>query len=125
MADKIDDKTAARALLKALKVLQDEFETGDVPMHQAAVLLTIALEEDKDGGLEVSDVSEATGLSGAATSRNLSALGEWHRLQRPGLKLVDVKPKLEDRRRKKVELTDEGHRLIKKLRAEMQKEWDK
>lgn len=125
MADKMDDKTATRALLRALKVLQDEFESSDVPMHQAAVLLAVALEEDRDGGLEVSDVGEATGLSGAATSRNLAALGEWHRLQKPGLKLVEVKPRLEDRRRKRVELTDDGRRVIRKIRAEMQKEMDK
>jgi DNA-binding MarR family transcriptional regulator len=118
----IDEKTAARILLGALRTLADEFEASDVPMHQASVLLAVALEGDRNNGLEVSDVSEIVGLSGAATSRNLAALGEWHRLQKPGLKLIDVKPRLEDRRRKRVELTEDGHKLVRQLREVIQAE---
>lgn len=118
----IDDRTAAQTLFRVLQVLGSEFESTAIPLHQVTVLLSVALGENKPEGLEVQDVQEATGLSSASTSRNLAALGDWHRLQRPGLKLVELTPRLTDRRRKRVRLTDDGQRLIAKLRQTFEEE---
>ena len=36
------------------------------------------------------DLSETVGMSQSSCSRNIAALGTWHRLGKPGLNLVEA-----------------------------------
>lgn len=82
-----------------------------MPFHQVMVLLLIAL-HDNEGGIEMRDISASLKMSSSSASRNVAALGEWHRLQRPGLGLVETTTDYEDRRRKPVVLTTKGRKLL-------------
>lgn len=82
-----------------------------MPFHQAMVLLLIGL-HDADGGIEMREIAATLKMSSSSASRNVAALGEWHRLQRPGLGLVETSTDYEDRRRKPVTLTTKGRKLL-------------
>lgn len=90
---------------------------GDCPLQQVAVFLAVAQADHYGDGAEVADIGKKCGLSSASTSRNLSALGDWHWRQKTGLKLVTLVPSMSDRRRKTVQLTHKGKALVKTLEA--------
>lgn len=100
-------------LLDALKRLAEEFETGDAPLTQAIVFLTIASAGDE--GISMRDLAKAAGVSTSAVSRHVSTLGEWSWRKRPGLKLVEQRVDYEDRRNKPVHLTPKGRRVLEKV----------
>lgn len=90
-------------------------ELGEIPLHTLLVFLLVAEADVKGEQREVAELGKASGLSSASISRNLAALGEWHRLQRPGLGLVELIVDLRDRRRKFTRLTPKGRTLVAKL----------
>ena len=59
-------------------------------------------------GCTMQELTEATGLALSSVSRNLTALGEWHRLGKEGLGLVETIDDPVERRRKIVFLTPKG-----------------
>lgn len=103
--------TTTTTLVAVVRALSEAIG-GAAPIHQALVFLIAAQGDREDGGLEVREIGHLAGLSSASTSRSLAAIGDWHRLQRPGRKLVKLKTDMADRRRKTVHLTEQGKRLL-------------
>ncbi|MGR8025151.1 MarR family winged helix-turn-helix transcriptional regulator, partial [Burkholderia cenocepacia] len=66
-------------------------------------------------GCTMTDLQTNLGMSQASCSRNVSALSEWHRLEKPGLGLIVATPDPMERRRKIVRLTDKGEQLAVSL----------
>lgn len=89
-----------------LRKLEDQ-----MPMQKVATLILIAMHE----GVTMKQLAEWTGTSQASCSRNLAALGEVHRLGKPGLGLVVTKEDPVEPRRKVAFLTPRGRRVISSL----------
>ena len=94
-----------RAMLATLKALSDATD-GAMPLHQAVVLAAVAA-ANKDG-IEMREIASQAGISTSSVSRNIAALGDWHRMQKPGLGLVETRMDYQDRRRKPVHLSSKG-----------------
>tara|TARA_R110002072_G_scaffold151470_1_gene300756 strand:- start:1404 stop:1805 length:402 start_codon:yes stop_codon:yes gene_type:complete len=100
-------------LLKEIVAKIGEAVDSNMPLHQALVLFIVATANED--GIEMRDIARQSGLSTSSVSRNIAALGEWHRLQRPGLGLVETRTDLADRRRKPVHLTKKGEATMQSL----------
>lgn len=97
------------ALIKVLETLREV--DSELPIQMAQTLLVVA----QRPGITIQDISKDTGLSQASASRNVQALGKWHRLGKPGFNLVEGVEDPHDTRRKIVFLTKEGRELVGKL----------
>lgn len=102
------------ALIRLLDAIGKEID-HNMPWHQGIVFLTIA--EAGDEGIDMRQISRRVGIATSSVSRNVAALGYWHRLQRPGLGLVCTGVDPTDRRRRPVRLTNKGKALIQRLQA--------
>lgn len=91
-----------------------ELVDGDMPWHQGLIFLIIA-NADPEEGITQGELGRMTGLSSSSVSRNIASLGEWHRLQRPGLQLIETREDLRDRRRKPIYPTAKGREVRKEL----------
>jgi len=80
-------------------------------IERIKVFLCIMDAERHSETLEVNDVAERLDMCSASTSRNLSALGDWHYRQKEGSKVITLVPMLSDRRRKTIKLTPKGREL--------------
>ena len=104
-------KTHNAPLRIAAIIRQLRSVSADMPMQQADVLLSIAV----NPGLTLADIGKATSLSPASVSRNLASLSKFHRLGKPGLDLVEVVIDPRETRRRLVYLTPQGKALVTKL----------
>ena len=97
---------------RALKVIE-EFRKIDpeMPIQQASAFMYIVTHE----GCTMKAVAEHLGMSQAASSRNVAALSEWHRLKRPGAGLVTSEADPYEMRRKVITLTPKGKRVAETL----------
>lgn len=66
-------------------------------------------------GCTMTDLQKNLGMSQSSCSRNVSALSEWHRFEKPGLGLIVATPDPMERRRKIVRLTEKGEQLAVSL----------
>lgn len=66
-------------------------------------------------GLTSQQLSDLTGLAISSISRNLTALGEWHRLGKEGFNLVETVQDPEERRRALAFLTSKGRTLVRRV----------
>jgi len=105
-------RTITTEMLNWLILFSEQID-NQMPVHQGLVFLAVADAGDK--GIDMNDIGALVGLSTSAVSRNVAALGEWHRMQKPGLGLVFTETDLRDRRRKSVHLTPKGRRAITAL----------
>lgn len=103
------DRYALVQLFKAI----EEFRGIDpeMPSQSAALFLYSAIYP----GCTMTDLQKNLGMSQASCSRNVSALSEWHRLEKPGLGLIVASPDPMERRRKIVQLTEKGEQLAVSL----------
>ena len=103
------DRYALVQLFKAI----EEFRAVDpeMPSQSAALFLYSAIYPS----CTMTDLQTNLGMSQASCSRNVSALSEWHRLEKPGLGLIVASPDPMERRRKIVQLTDKGQQLAVSL----------
>lgn len=101
-----------RAYVYGLKILE-EFRKIDpeMPMHMAAMFLIVANEE----GITMKTLRERLGISQASCSRNVAALSNAHRLNKPGHDLLMATEDPVERRRKIVMLTPKGKRVAAAL----------
>lgn len=97
-------------LVEAFRELDEQ-----LPPQTIAVLLNVALRP----GQTMQELVEATGLGLSSISRNLMALGEWHRAGKPGLDLVETIDDPHERRRKIAFLTPKGRTVVRELLAIM------
>jgi len=96
--------------IKFFEFIQD-YLGASAQVERIKVFLCI-MDADRHGEtLEVNDVAERLDMCSASTSRNLSALGDWHYRQKEGSKVITLVPMLSDRRRKTIKLTQKGHDL--------------
>ncbi|WP_052348010.1 MarR family winged helix-turn-helix transcriptional regulator [Imhoffiella purpurea] len=91
----------------------EEFRTidPDMPVQQIATFLFVATRE----GSSVKAISAGTGQVSSSTSRNIAALSKYHRLNKPGLDLIEAREDPADRRYKTVHLTPKGHMFAENL----------
>ena len=105
------DKKKLKDLLAALHLVAD-LTGGAAPLHQTIILLEVALAETQGHHLEVLELADKVSVSNSSISRNVAALGEWHRSQRPGLMLVKTINEQADRRRKAITLSKKGETVV-------------
>jgi DNA-binding MarR family transcriptional regulator len=101
------------ASLRMLASALEPFRTirDALPLQYAQTFLAVALEP----GATVNEISEATGITPAMTSRQLSDLGEINRYHRPGYGLVETKSDIMDRRFNRSRLTPAGAAMVGKV----------
>ena len=105
------DRTKLNGLLSALHLVAD-LTGGAAPLHQTIILLEVALAETRGHHLEILELADKVSVSNSSISRNVAALGEWHRSQRPGLMLVKTINEQADRRRKAITLSKKGETVV-------------
>lgn len=84
----------------------------EIPIQTAHVFVTVALIP----GITMREITDRLNISQSTTSRNVTALSKWHRLNKPGLDLVKAEEDPAERRRKVVNLTPKGVLLAKALK---------
>jgi len=109
-----DDSRKLKVLADCLRIIADLTDSAE-PLHQAQMLIEVARSAARKEKLEVSAIADRLGISTSASSRNVAALGDWHRLQKTGYQLVTTKLDPSDRRRKAVVLTRKGETVINQL----------
>lgn len=100
------------ALVQIFKAIE-EFRGVDpeMPAQGAALFLYSAIYP----GCTMTDLQKSLGMTQSSCSRNVSALSEWHRLEKPGHGLLAATPDPMERRRKIVRLTEKGEQLAVSL----------
>lgn len=79
----------------------------EMQAHTINIFLVVCM----NPGITMKDLGQQLGVSQATMSRNIAALGKVHRLNRPGLDLVEAQEDPAERRRKIVNLTPKGKRI--------------
>ncbi len=109
-----NDKTVSRSqLATALQVL-NEFRKIDpeMPIQVATVFLEVA---NNNGAIAMTDLGERVGIAQSSVSRNVAALGKVNRFHQPGHDLLEAKEDPMERRRKLVDLTMKGKRVVQTI----------
>lgn len=75
----------------------------------------ITLEVAQRPGITMKQLMDASGIALGSVSRNLMALGDWHRSDMPGLGLIETVDDPEDHRRKIAFLTRKGRKFVSEL----------
>lgn len=84
---------------------------AQLPAQSLHVLFCIA----RNPGITMQGIAENTGLGLSSVSRNIMALGQWHRAGKPGYNLVEAVDDPVERRRKIVFLTQRGREFVRDL----------
>lgn len=100
---------ALNGIMNALAILRGEDE--QMQMQTAQVFIAIAMTP----GITSQKIAQAVGLSQSSVSRNTAALGEWHRLGKPGHNLIEAVEDPRERRRKIHFLTAKGRTVAAKV----------
>jgi len=87
----------------------------DLPIQYALSFLTIAQHE----GMSMGELAHHLGIAQSSASRNIAALSKWHSFGKAGHDLVEAHEDPRERRRKLVELTPRGRKLVQILEAIM------
>lgn len=92
-------------------------EQGDIPMtlQQCELLLWISMRP----GITVREICDLTGLAQSSASRNIAALGLWHRKGVPGLDLVTTEKDPAEARREIIFLSPRGRQVVAGLIAKV------
>lgn len=77
--------------------------------------LQITLEVAQHPGVTMKQLMDASGIALGSVSRNLMALGEWHRSDMPGLGLIEAVDDPREYRRKAAFLTKKGRKFVSDL----------
>lgn len=102
-------RTALTTMNNILAILRELDE--DMPIQQAHLFITVAMRP----GITAQQASEVTGISQSSTSRNVKALGEVHRLNKPGLDLIEGVSDPNDSRSKLLFLTIKGRAIARQI----------
>lgn len=104
-------KRTVNGLLEAMKLVRKQEQAELLTPQAIQITLIVALEP----GITTQTLETRTGLSLASISRNLAALGKWHRLGRPGLDYVERVEDPQERRRTLMFLTKKGEEFVNDL----------
>lgn len=85
---------------------------SEMQLQTAVLFLNVVMDE----GVNMTELSQRVRISRASVSRNVAALSQWNRHDKPGLNLVLAKEDPSERRRKLVYLTSKGKELAEKLK---------
>lgn len=107
-------KEEIQALIKCARCASKAM-TGDCNLNQFMVLLTVAKYAEAGEELDFKTLADEVGLTSASVSRLTSNLTDWNFKRAEGLKLVETKPDLMDRRRYLLKPTARGTKLINQL----------
>lgn len=107
-------KSDTTATFRWLVAVIEEFRKLN-PEMQAQTILTFCAVASKEGVVGMKDIERMTGMSSASTSRNIAALGPYHRKGNPGMDLVVAFENPDDRREKLLKLTPKGRRIAESL----------
>lgn len=114
--------TPSMEIAKLIKVVRCARHIGNVkrPDGKWIDLMTpqafqITLEVALRPGVTMKQLMDASGLALGSVSRNLMALGEWHRLDMPGLGLIETVNDPQDTRRKVAFLTKKGRKFVSEI----------
>jgi len=102
----------ALSTARMLKVIRDKMST-DFPSQHLAALMDIAAHPDSSIG----DIGKRLGMPSSSVSRTISALSKWSWTKKTGHGLVVKTEDIYESRRKIVNLTQEGQRFVKELKA--------
>ena len=86
-----------------------------MPIQMLQTLLAVA----RQPGITMQELGEILGTSQASCSRNVAALGKWHKFGEPGLDLVDAIEDPVERRRKIIFLTPKGRARVQEVLSAM------
>lgn len=111
MSKLFEKRIALARLADAVDMLRSA--QHEMPVQQIAVLLWVA---ENEGDTQV-QMREDLHMASSTASRNIAALSDYHRLGKPGLGFVDIRECLEDRRAKRLWLTEKGKVFISALVA--------
>ncbi|MBV9288574.1 MAG: winged helix-turn-helix transcriptional regulator [Hyphomicrobiales bacterium] len=91
-----------------------ELVRGDDPVMPIQMLQTF-LAVAKQPGISMQQLGEILKTSQASCSRNVAALGKWHKFGEPGLDLVEAVEDPVERRRKIMFLTAKGRVRVQEI----------
>ena len=97
--------------IEKIKHVVDCFRTLDSEMQAQTMTVFLIVVESHPTPVPMPEIARAAGLAQSSTSRNIAALGTYHRKGQPGLKLLDSYEDPMDRRTKLVKLTPRGERF--------------
>lgn len=104
----------ASELFNSIQILRKHSNERELPAQLVASFLFIA----SQGDCKQADVSEATGCSKSATSRNIYWLGPVNKLKRrSGLRWVAIYEDPENYKANRVKLTALGRQIIQELQS--------
>lgn len=109
-------------IAKLIKIVRQARLTGNVKRPDGKWVdlmspqaLQITLEIAQHPGITMKELMDASGIALGSVSRNLMALGEWHRSDMPGLGLVEAVDDPREYRRKAAFLTKKGRKFVSDL----------
>jgi DNA-binding MarR family transcriptional regulator len=108
MPDDASVKTAKAA--RKIAAIVEEFRklNAEMQAQQMAIFLAVAGKPN----CTITELSVVTGHATSSISRNVAALGKFHRKGMPGLDVMEAVEDNVDRRLKRVRLTPKGQRIM-------------
>lgn len=94
----------------AVRVLKQHEEF--MSAHLMDIFLTIASRDE----CNPQDLRHETGAAKSSMSRHLAHLGPYSQRGKPGLGWISVEEDLNDRRSKVIRLTEEGQRIVNRIK---------
>ena len=111
---RVSNQTPTMWAKRAIDATHVQRKLGDLMTPQA---LQVVLAVYEQHGITMQGIEKRTRLALGSVSRNLMSLGEWHRLGKPGLGLVETVDDPTERRRKIAFLTKKGREFVEIGRA--------
>ena len=106
----INQSIAVRRAIQLLEIFRSI--DADMPIGEAMSLLLIAQGETRDGGLTVTELNQKGDFALSSASRYMQSLNMKNRHGRAGHELVTDPRDPNDERRKVLQLTPKGRRII-------------
>ncbi|MBD9371353.1 winged helix-turn-helix transcriptional regulator [Rhizobium sp. ARZ01] len=98
--------------VKLLQIISTLRRGGEqMPIQMAHVFLAIMARP----GTTMANLADEVGISQASCSRSVAALGDWHRLGKPGYGLIETAPDPKEGRRMIMFLSPKGRQLARQL----------
>lgn len=107
-------------LLRAMTVLGELMEPR-MTWLQGMAFLQVALADTRGEEMDLKKLGDRMNLPSSTITRLAQGLGEWDRMQKPGMKVVEERMDLADRRRRFITLSAKGKRVLSTALEEMKR----
>ncbi|WP_210186990.1 MarR family winged helix-turn-helix transcriptional regulator [Methylobacterium gossipiicola] len=118
----VDHQIPSSEVAKLIRIIRHARLTGNIKRPDGKWIdlmspqaLQITLEVAQHPGITMKELMDASGIALGSVSRNLMALGEWHRSDMPGLGLIEAVDDPREYRRKAAFLTKKGCKFVSDL----------